>query len=86
MAAHVVGQGSWCAGECGFESLPESVGNRSPLDRRKVKRYAKAAVAVAGLVGVVASCVANGQADAGSVVDSIIALLVAVGVYQVPNS
>lgn len=51
----------------------------------KIRPYAKAAVAIAGFVVVVGSQVVSGHLDAPAIKDAVLALLVALGVYAVPN-
>lgn len=50
-----------------------------------VKRYAKAAVAVAAFVVVAGNMVLSGDYDSGTLLDSAVAALAALGVYRVAN-
>lgn len=52
----------------------------------KIKKIAKAVVAVAGFVGVVATQVAGGSVDVEAVAAAGVALLAALGVWAVPNA
>lgn len=52
----------------------------------KIKKVAKAVVAVAGFVVVAGNMVVSGHFDPDSLIAAAVAALVAIGVYKVPNS
>lgn len=53
---------------------------------QKVRRIAKAVVAVAGFVVIAGNMIVSGEYDADTLFTAAIAAAVAVGVYRIPNN